>query len=81
MVCLESDDEDDCFCIICLVAYSKSHKGEGWVKYFSCKKWAHDKYAGWGDLLYYTLAKISPDFDENLEDIKWNMITILIFFL
>lgn len=37
-----SDEEDDCFCLICLGAYSNSCKEEGWVQCTSCKKWVHE---------------------------------------
>jgi len=64
----EEEEDDDYFCIICLGAYSKSRKGEDWVECCSCKKWAHDKCAGAGGLLFYNCKNCSSDLDEDFED-------------
>lgn len=64
----EVEEDYDYFCIICLGAYSKSLKGEDWVQCCSCKKWAHDKCAGAGGLLFYNCKNCSSDLDEDFED-------------
>lgn len=64
----EVEEDYDYFCIICLGAYSKSRKGEDWVECCSCKKWAHDKCAGAGGLLFYNCKNCSSDLDEDFED-------------
>ena len=38
-----SDEEDDCYCIICFEAYQNSRPGEDWIKCQSCVNWAHEQ--------------------------------------
>lgn len=37
----DSDEENECFCIICLDSYGNSRSKEVWVQCIQCKYWAH----------------------------------------
>ena len=37
-----SDEEDECFCVVCMDTYNNSKLGEKWVKCSYCKHWAHE---------------------------------------
>lgn len=36
-----SDDEDDCYCLVCVEPYSNSRSREKWIKCNGCNGWAH----------------------------------------
>ena len=40
------DDEEECFCLVCIEPYSNSLPGESWVQCYDCKGWAHDECTG-----------------------------------
>lgn len=39
---VESDDEEECFCLVCLEPFSQSSSKEVWVQCTHCKLWAHE---------------------------------------
>lgn len=55
-----SEDDDDCFCLICLELWSQSKPNENWVKCLSCKKWSHESCTK-GDSIYYICHNCESD--------------------
>ena len=45
---MESSDEEEWFCLICVEPYSNSRAGEKWIKCMSCNDWAHEECAPQG---------------------------------
>lgn len=39
---VSSDDEDECFCLVCLEPYQQSRGGETWVRCLTCRGWSHE---------------------------------------
>lgn len=40
---LSSSEEEDCYCLVCMSAYSKSRPREKWIQCTKCKMWAHEE--------------------------------------
>ncbi|XP_045445765.1 uncharacterized protein LOC123653829 [Melitaea cinxia] len=40
---LSSSEEEDCYCLVCMSAYSKSRPREKWIQCTKCKIWAHEE--------------------------------------
>ena len=40
------DNEEECFCLVCIEPYSNSLPGESWFQCYYCKGWAHDECTG-----------------------------------
>lgn len=57
------EEEEDCYCIICLGAYSKSGIGQDQIECSLCKKCPRV-----GKSLFYICKNCTSDIDEELED-------------
>ncbi|KAH3736339.1 hypothetical protein DPMN_042902 [Dreissena polymorpha] len=40
---IDSSDEEDCYCLICVEPYSNSRSREKWIQCVACKYWAHEE--------------------------------------
>ncbi|XP_069685007.1 uncharacterized protein [Periplaneta americana] len=55
----ETEDDEDCICVVCLKPYSKSKRGDDWIQCTMCKKWAHERCGG--DDPYYVCIHCTSD--------------------
>ncbi|XP_063219710.1 uncharacterized protein LOC134529495 [Bacillus rossius redtenbacheri] len=39
--CSSSEEESECFCLVCLESFSTSKPGEEWVRCLNCQLWSH----------------------------------------
>ena len=45
---LESSDEEECFCLVCIEPFSNSRLKETWLQCVMCKNWAHKECTPYG---------------------------------
>lgn len=47
-----SEEEQECYCLVCLKAYSDSLPGEEWIQCHTCRQWAHTRCATNSGVMY-----------------------------